>query len=483
MPTDRRVATGLALLLLSCGPEPAPPPVEVEELCGSEGPHRLLALAPGEIVGSVTRVGDRLIYVAGPGLDEDPIGLPVPAEPTIYSTDLCGDDRVVVAEDMIPDRLYRRWPDLLFGCSKKYSGDLYLLDPLGVAEPRVVLPDGCGAGEYNEHGLYEFEPTDEADVHRLVLFPYADAPTPAFGEPIILLDRIAPFPFHHTVAFLTDEILALDPEGTLLRVSLPGGATTIEQGAVHAVDTSSDGRYLVWQDAQSLDGDTDDPAGDIFLRDRQTGTDTLLAHGPLHGARFGADLVHLELGPDVGERFVSLPSLTTTDVPAGWHAQLQVADGRWIVSSHEVGWSAPFALVDPVTGEMTHLTDMLGPTSIGAEYLQILAGAESGSLISTGELWRVPYDGSEPELLARRASTGFRWTWPAGPTLTVVDPFTAGFGRLIVVDHDTLAESVVDERVFAFPIAGRVLGDDTLIYHVDDGDRSGVWAVKLPKPD
>lgn len=473
MRTVRHAVSGGALLLLSCGPESAPQPTDLEQLCGTEGPHRLLSLAPGEVVASVTAVGDRLVYVAGPGVEESVLGLPQPAEPSIYSTDGCGNERVVVAEDMVRYPSFEPWPEALLGCRETYSGDLYLLDPAGVAAPSVVLAGGCEAFAPVERGLLRSE--SSADLARIVLHPFSPGTTPRFEAPVVILeDAVDGF---RTIQVRADEVLAIDGAGALVRVGLADGSTTIEQSDVGAFKASSDGRYLVWLDARTVDGDGFQPEGDIFLRDRETGVDTLVAHGSL-SATFGADFVRLSLDSDVGQRFVWLPSLTTSDLPVGWRAVLEVADGRWLVSPN-VPWSAPFALRDLVTGEQTDLTEMAGKALIGEESLHVLAGIAPDDWLGTGELWRFRYDGSEPELLARRAGAGLLGLVPDGPIVTVIDPDAAGFGRLIAVDPDTLAETVVDERVFARPLGGRPLGDDTILYHVDDGDRSGVWAARM----
>lgn len=468
-----RVVAGVALLL-ACGPDPAAEPAEFAERCGSVGPHRLLALNPGDIVGSAVLLGDRMVYVAGPGVDESALGLPDPAEPSIYSTDRCGDDRVLVAEGMTRYSGLARWPEALLGCRER-DGDLYLLDPRGVAAPQAVLERGCSALAYNEHGLYRREPTDDAGVYRLVFYPPLAGPTPAFGEPIILLDSVDDG--LHALDFGADEVLALDPAGDLWRVSLPDRTITREQTHVHRFEVSKDGRYLVWVDARTLTGDPDDPTGDIILRDRELHVDFVLAHADLAGAGFGSDRMYLRLGGGELDRVIWLPELISFEVPAGWHALGQVPDGRWLMSQDSPG-VAPFVLHDFVTGEQTLVTDMVGAASYGDEAVYIVAGTTPGGWRGTGELWRFHYDSSEPELLARRAGTGYRRWLDSGRIATVIDSDAAGFGTLIAVDTDTLAESVIDERVFGRPI-GVAPDDDAILYHVDDGDRSGVWVAEL----
>lgn len=463
----------LAATLLSCGPEPAPAP-EFEELCGTESPHRLFALEPEEIVsalGGVRRIEDRLLFVAGRGTEDDPLGLPISSEPNVHSTDLCGQDHVIAAEDIYGFLSeLTPWPGALLGCRPDYGGDLYLLDPRGVVPPELVPDVGC-RGWPSAHGLVRTEPTGD-DVAKLLFFPYATRPTPAFEPAVLLLDDVVDR--IRTNQVFADEVLSLTPAGELVRVSLPGGAVTVEQSDVESFHASSDGRWLLWEDARTLD---DAHAADVFLRDRHTGVDTLVAHADLRNRwpSFGSDFVRISFGSDIGERFVWLPSLEISDVPAGWHTVHRIPDGRWLVSAG-FPTTGPLALRDLVTGEQTLLTDMPGAAAVRDDFVDILHGADPNDLFGTGELWRFRYDGSEPQMVARRAGR-FR-PLADGRIVTVIDQDPTGYGRLIAVDPDTLAETLIDERVFTLTF-GDIFGDETIVYQVDDGERSGVWAVKL----
>jgi hypothetical protein len=124
-----------------CGPEPVAQ-AELGEVCGAPSPFRVLALEPDEQLRTELplTVGDRVLYVVSKlGVDEPGAAYPDIAGTTVWATGPCGEDPVQVASGV--SRLFTReeWPDVALGCDGA-TGDVVLLDPSGVREPRCCSP-------------------------------------------------------------------------------------------------------------------------------------------------------------------------------------------------------------------------------------------------------------------------------------------------------------------------------------------------------
>ena len=261
--------SGLLLLLVVCGCGDdvaggglAP----LGELCEGSGAHRLLALAAEERLVQLSRFGDRIYYVVGTGMGDSPLDwAPDPLATMVYSTGLCGEDRRDIGEDVRRVFEQEALPGQLLGCRGGYAGDLVSLDPDGQTAPKLLLTGGCYA-LFNKHGLLRVDAAP-GEIGPLLLYPY---PITA-DSPIVLLDAVqARLPVSLNGG--DDWLMALTPEGDLMRVSLPDGAVTLEQASVHIFNLSADGRFLAWQDL-----DVTDEGGKIVLRDLIEGGDTVLA--------------------------------------------------------------------------------------------------------------------------------------------------------------------------------------------------------------
>lgn len=464
--------------IAACGPEEPNPPAELEEICGAEGPHRLLALDGDEALvwAGIRRIGDRVYISVGTGEGEPIFGWPQPATPKLYSTGPCGEEPLLVAEDVVVAWDDERWPGQVLGC-RGLGGDLVKLDPSGASEPTLLVPDGCGA-PWTDHGLVRFEQVDEATA-RVLFYPYPDQPDGPI-EPIVLLDAVRgdSYPFGSVFA---DEVLALDLSDDIVRVSLPDGEVTIEQSGVLGFEATE--RWLLWQDRASAVENSDDPrdiSGDILLRDRETGDDVFLDHRVFrrNWPQLSDDRVLMMW---LGQRetlLVELPSQTRIEVPDGHFPKTRIADGRWLT---EAGFGGPWYLLDP-DGTTTLVTGDGGVAGWGEEHLSLLriAAAPQADMRAEGEFWRYPFDGSEPELAARRATMGRIW-WLDGRIVTPVEVDERWIGRLVIVDPETLAERTIDERVHGRVGYVDLSGDrepDALVYVVRDGERSGVWVAR-----
>lgn len=475
-------ASVLVLLLAGCGDDVAGAPVPLAEVCGVDGPHRLLPLDADETLlpwRSPTRLGERLYYVAATGVTEafSDSPQPAPRDVTVYSTGPCGEDPLVVARDVQRVFADPHFPDLILGCAGDLRGDLVALDPTGVAAPRLLLADGCDS-RFTDHGLLRLIANDDEPA-RLLLHPYPIQPT---ETPIVLHEALRPGSFLWPFAPTDVGVWMIDTADQLVHVSLPDGEVRVEQPSVHDFGISDDDRFLVWQDlagTAEIDGRS---AGPIWLRDRTESEDIVLAASasPYVHPLSGRGLVHLWLGSGQS-RVIALPSLASVDLPGSPWIHTQVDDGRYLMTS---GVSGPWSLVDFTTGELTHLTDAvgagsfsMGPTALEMRQLD----DPSGNSRSEGPLWRYRYDGSEPELLAARVS-GLHQNLSDGRIVTLLDLDERGVGQLVVIDPDTLAERSIDEHVRATaplrPFITDLFDPDTLVYTVSDGERSGVWMAR-----
>lgn len=472
----RRVLA-VATIATACGPESAPAPAEFEEICGAEGPHRLLELDAEQrmLAWGVRRIGERLYYFVGTGEGEPIFGFPQPATSTVHATGLCGEDPVVVADDVWQVFEHPRYPGALFGCRGGWGGDLVVLDPSGASEPRLLAADACYAS-WTDHGLVRFAQTDE-ETAQVLLYPFPADLAGGPIEPIVLLEAVRFGASSFGGSIFADEVLALDLADNIVRVSLPGGDVSIEQSGVLGFEATE--RWLLWQDLASADDEPEDPTADILLRDRESGDDMFLAR-----RRFGhnypqlSDRRVLMITAEHRETLlVELPALEVIAVPDGQHPRGRLDDGRWLT---EVGYAGPWHLLDR-DGTTTLVTADTGVPGWGPEELTLLRIPESpqAGAPAEGELWQYPFDGGKPELLARRANIG-RLTLPDRGVVTTVGVDAQWVGRLVAVERETLAERELDDRVH-----GRVglldrdgdLEPDALVYTVVDGVRSGVWTA------
>jgi hypothetical protein len=462
-----RKLVGVAVIA-ACGPEGPSPPAELEEICGTVGPHRLLALDEAEWLFGVRKIGERLYFLAGEG-EGEALFLPRPATSTVYSTGPCGEDPVTVAEGVWSVYEHPGLPGVVSGCTEDVGGALVALDPSGVTAPKMIAAGACLAS-WTDHGLVRVEFSDN-ETGQLLFFPYSADPADWPIEPVVLLDAFNPGVASPSPEIFADEVLALDFADNIVRVSLPDGEVTIVQSGV--LDFEASERWLLWADRASASGDPERPEADIILRDRQTGEESVIGHG-----EFGRSWPQLHdesvlmTGAGTPE-VVVLPSRRAVTLPEGTRPLYVLEDGRWLLGSSLL--DGPFYLFDPSTEVATLLTDDPRLHGYGPEWVTTLRG-DTDDRRSEGELWRHPYDGA-PELLARRASRNTTLL-PDG-VVTLLDIGEQELGRLMLVGGE-LEERAIDDHVRAGLVrSGPPFTEpDTVLYTVQDGERSGVWVAR-----
>jgi hypothetical protein len=488
---------GAVMTWMACGPEPIAQE-ELEEVCGQTGPFRILELHPDRqlFFGWPERSGDRLLFLTHRVDSTDAAeNFPKTSAPEVWSTGLCGESPVRLASGV--GRIFKidRWPEVVLGCVDA-TGEVVSFDPLGEREPHVVFAGDPEAPRcalrWTDHGLLAVDRHDE-DFGALVLSPYPDDPFTQTAEPVVLLDdvRITDSGSGGTgivadsIRTFPEFVLALDGEGTLLRVDLADRSVAPLLQDVRALDASRDGRWLIWEDATSTSDDTGE--SDIFLRDMSTGTDTLLARTSLRINPFplnmaGNGLVELEFayGGLEPRRIFFLPELDFVDVPPDRRFNARVDDRRWVGSSVLDHY---YDLLELRTGTSRRLFERPARIQWYEEDALVLFEAKhcciEGGWRDEGPMWRVPYDGP-PQQIARRATD---YTTPLldGRVLGSVNIDEGWLSDLVLTDPETLEERVLDEHVFATSVSARWGEAEGLVsYSIRDGDRSGVYLARLP---
>ncbi|WAS93989.1 hypothetical protein [Nannocystis punicea] len=491
---------GAVMTCSACGPEPIAQE-ELEEVCGQDGPFRILPLEPDRqlLFGWTERVGERLLFVThriAPG--EEAGDLPRWSEPEVWSTGLCGESPALVASGVDNIFTLERWPGVVLGCDEA-TAEIVSLDPLGEREPHVVFagdPEALGCAlRWTDHGLLTVVPHDD-DVGALVLSPYPDDPLTQTSEPEVLLDdvRITPSGESGTgivadsIRTFPDFVLALDGAGTLFRADLADRSVTPLLDEVRSLEASHDGRWLLWQDSTLTRDDPEYPEGDIILRDLSTGTDALLAQTSLQYSAFPLmmatnGIVQLGLGYVDGEpksRIFFLPGLDSVDVRPDLSLNAKIDDERWVGS---LLFSSYYDLFDLRAGTSRRLFERPGRIRWFEEDGLVLFEAKQccidGTWSDEGPMWRVPYDGM-PQQIAKRV-TGYTRRLPDERLLGPVGIDDEWSADLIVTDPETLAERLVDHHVFATSLDVWWGEEDGLFsYSVRDGERSGVYVARLP---
>lgn len=468
------VASGL----VGCGSE-AIEPAEFAEVCGVRGPVRLVALAPDQVVrDGLHRFEERVFYTtarAQAGADEVKY-----SDTVLWSIGPCGEAPRRIADDVVHVFTDDRWPGLLLGCRMDLR-DIVSLDPAGEQPPHVVYAGVDCFSRDTPQGLLSIDADGDGPA-ALTLHPHPGDARSETSEPIALLDPDLtpgyPITASSRVRARGDGVFVLTTDGALVRIALPGGAVTVEQTGVREFDASQDGRYILWQRAESTDRDSEFPEGMVFLRDRETGegmplTPTWLDPYDSSLAWVDHGIVPLMLsgGP---LRVYFLPSLGFLDIDDNVFPREQLADGRWLLQRW---WSGPIYLADlREAGSATPFFDdgaIVGREPDGLVLLDVPLDS------APGPLWFAPFDGSSPTRLADRVTPYHRLT--EGRVLSALNVDADGLGDLILADFATREERLIDRQVVDTSVwSSWDLGDDIVRYAVVDGARSGVWMVRLP---
>ena len=475
----------LACGLVGCGgAEAAREPAALAEMCGVEGPIQLLAVEPGrEVAIGPQRFGEHYLYVTGrPGADRYSLD-----DPQLWSTGPCGEDPRRIAEDVRYPIGLERWPDVALGCRDE-ARDIVSLDLAGVEPPHVVFADIHCFAPRTPHGLVEVG--DQSVPRPVALHPYPDDPRSGTSEPVVFLEE-TPVPALLTLSrpiVLQDHIFLIDADNALLRIDLPDGDVHVEQAGVREFEVSRDGRYLLWQDSVLTNDDPARPEGAVFLRDRTTGegialAQTNLRYGSFHFGHLDAGYMELVLRNGV-TRVYTLPALSFFDLPRSVALDRQISDGRWLL---QPWWGGPIYLTDLVDPASTTVLTKGGhiiaaePDGVLIQDLQICCTTAEAPF-ETSPVWFVPFDGSQARRVADEVGRS-PVVLDRRRIIATADRDGDAPARLVLIDRETRGERLIDEEVVVADFrAIWPLGDGAFWYEVDDGERSGVWAVRLPPP-
>ncbi|MCB9567415.1 MAG: hypothetical protein H6710_09450 [Myxococcales bacterium] len=463
------LALGLGLGL-ACAKETSGPvgPAEVTPLCGTSAPLRLLGLAGDERLMDLTRIGDRYYVTVRIGSEY--------ADPTMtYGVGLCGEDPRVVAEDLRrPPFTLTPWPDTPVACRgpDHVRCDLVSLDPSGDLAPTLLAPapPGVIVGPMlpiDDGLLIVVVGIGEVDTF-FTHYRFSDGPTPALTAGVSI-DEVA-----SAYAIAGDDLfLVTIDDSALLRVSLADGSTSVE--ASSASDIAASATHLLYTTSG-------DPSG-VFLRERETGIETLLADCQ-SDLDLDARTARVACINDDGGTIVDLGSGAQVSYGPGRRVSRQINDGRWLLTIDYT----PDALLDVLSGVETELAVPPGSAVAEADALLVWQRNASASPDSEESLLEVPYDGGPAETIARRASRdALRLSDGRVVTDVALDDGSRG---LVVVERGSLDERLIDTAVtfftdgdldFAYVSrpADATLDPDVIAYQVDDGERSGIYLVAL----
>jgi hypothetical protein len=227
--------------------------------------------------------------------------------------------------------------------------------------------------------------------------------------------------------------------------------------------------------------------GKVFLHDTTDGSDTFVAMTTLNtiGLSFtSSGMFLLNIGPSWSspQRVYSIDTLEYVELPPNRSFAGQAGDDRWLISRWWAG--GPHELFDPGTGEVTPLFagdgTLLQRNDDGLEILDVKPCClEEDTLTDQGAIYFVPFDGSPARRLVEEA-TRFNRRLQDGRLAGMLDLDDELLGRLVLLDPDTHSTRLIDDRVFAYGLTGvPAHGENTMVYSVDDGARSGVWLARL----
>ena len=484
---------------IACGPTHGDD-AELREVCGETVPVRVLAFPedarPFAWVWNGTPSvlpGDRLLWSVSSYLPGS-ASVPYHSGPrSAWITGTCGESPQEI-EGIEEAQILPQLPGVIVApVGEPYQRDFLVIDP-DDTEHRSTLFSGVGMvlGD-SPYGWFSIDDV-EAQVATLSFRPY---PTDPWAGPVpatALAQVQGPFANPDLIAAINrieirdDAAWVLTTDDELVRISMPDGAMTVEQTAGRGFELSSDERWLIWQDDVIVDETVlGIPTGQLWLRDRVDGSARPLWVGTVlypvlglaaHGAIRGSDWSLLRL-----------PDLEPAPIPA-WSSATPT--GEWIVRRREDPddyESEPFglSLADFDTGAQRVLYDgraeIVHMRDDGLEIAHGLAPGRYPPGPDEAKLLFVPLDGSGARTLARRVTIMYL-RLADGRIATPRHVDGERRGELVLVDPDTLDESLVDDDVFVVPgmvEAERELwGEAVVMYSVADRERSGIWIAGLP---
>ena len=465
------------LSLSACGPEVAPL-AELSELCGQEAPVKLLELEEHQYFWSTetARAGNERIVLTVHDYDPSGDGW-FHTGGTLWSVGSCGEEPRVLATGatLLP------WPEHVLGDAGGLvlacmvgSGDIVVLDPTGREEATTLFEGTQCDPRWTEHGAIELRQHGEANT--LVLYPLPDDLRAGAFEPRMLVESVR-------LGFLqwavrADEVFVVTSDDALLRVGLPQGGATVEQTGVRVFSATNE--WIVWQEISPGFYDN------VFLRDRATGEDRFLGetnlildpNGPFPGGPFvdEHDVLVIGFGPGSGsfQRVFFLPTLDHVDLPEGEVLRWHVEGDQW-VTQKAGGQSFIRSLRSEQRVSFFDRRAQIFSAEGGAHAYGGALCCGFSTFQETGPMWFVPYEGSSRKL-AERVSM-FHVRAADHRITTVLDLDDEHRGNLFAIAPERLVEQLVDRRVFAPSV--RLFDDDSILYGVLDGDRSGIWRTRV----
>jgi hypothetical protein len=354
------------------------------------------------------------------------------------------------------------------------------LDPDG-GDPTPLLPGVQCEDFWSDHGVISTDDTDDGPFARLLLYPYPTDPRDPAMPASVLHPEILHQPRSRLRSRL-DEVFALDADANLLHFDLGSGDITVQATDVLDFRVALDeGRYLLWQ-ANISPAIPDQTESAVILQDRVTGTSvalgtTVLSYTPDAAYHVAEGVVPLWFNDYRTVRLFRLPDLSVVDLPIDHEYEGVIDEHRVLVRARN---QFTVAIHDSLTDELTLPTprpgELLDFTPERALFLLYddFNGGDGPPLLA------LRFDGSEPRVAARRAHQYAR-TYGDTHLVTPVEDADPLRSPLAFVDLDDATEQIIDVLVppHSFYLdAG--FGPDHLVYSVDDGDRSGIYVVRLP---
>ena len=487
----RLIGVGGALALVSACGEDELEVAQVAEHCGVAGPVRVLEHAEDQVAYRASRrVGERLLFEVGrvgeaPG--EKPLVPIVDAQ--VWTAGTCGESPERLDERYRDLFVIDRWPGVVLACDEANS-QIVSLGASGPLAPHPVFPGATCVPRWTAHGMVIPDWTDS-----ILFFPYPDDPRSGTAAPIKLPGGVKVVGSEPVFAAAEAGVFVLRPDDELVYFDLGEAgepvATRVQAGVGDFV-VSPSGRYVVWGGVHPGGDEMSGGVQAVVLNDRATGSSVGLGEASLSRADVWvlawAEEGFVLLDSLASPQIFRLSDFASARVPGGYslasrmtvYADLgPLADGRWIVSSERDSTLHYFDVGTGAVAPMfTKAGQVLGRTGDATLVLAVSECCEYGRSDDEGAVWLIPDDGSEARRIAGR-STMFGWLAGERSWLSPVDLDPARGARLVRVDTNTLAETVIDERVYSVFGMGRGDDPDIVRYSVQDGARSGVWQVRL----
>jgi hypothetical protein len=482
------------VVLAGCGdpkgdapsPEDGPPPI-FDEVCGTEGPHRLLSLGDGEHAYRIDPVpgSERVLvstFVVDPAV---PLAeLPPTRDRVIDAVGPCGQDPVELARGL---QLTSGHAGLLLACTGEGHG-AHVLDPTGAQPARPIVEGWCPLRS-TDAGLVAVQSEPDERHGELVLLrdpgdPQAWPEVLASGIRTSHNTYFGPGSNASTSLWAAGtEAVGLDEDGVVHRFDLATGEAAEELSGARELRISGDGRWMIWQALEPAEGDPQTPVGPVFLRDRLAQTDAHLLNTHLEWTGNPYVGIYLVVRDDVqGLRVFVAEGAEPVTLPEG-------TDYRGVLSEGEL-WLA--RRVDGLTEELRWRPGDASP-AVFARHDGVVSRRGDGLEIfetddvaapNEGSLSFVSWDGGEPVRLADRVHVG-RGRVADGRILTIVYEDQTQHGALRLVDPEAGTWVLIDPRGYVQSprLNQGDLFEGDVMYAVADpgGDGRGVYRARIPR--